>query len=111
MKAALTILVLLSLAGYGLSLKCATCVAESCDGQSREMQCPSAPGVTATCATYKTKEGLFTKTCGTTTLCDGTLNLGFTDIKCCDSDMCNSSAKLKMNLAITFCLVLLKLFF
>ena len=110
MKTAIVILVLLSLAGFCLSLKCPVCVEESCDSQFMTKECPSAPGVTPACSSYKNKEGLFTKTCGTTTLCDGTLNLGFTDIKCCYEDMCNSSSRLGMSFAFVFGLVLLKLF-
>ena len=121
MRTVILTLVLLSLASFGLSLKCPICVDASCNGLSFEQQCPSAPGVTVACATYK-NQGLLTKNCVTKTLCDGTLDLGFEDIKCCYSDMCNSSSKrssssrrnsssrLGMSFAFVFCLVLLKLF-
>merc|ERR1719402_1003389 len=111
MKTALIIFLLLSLAGFGFSLKCAVCVDQSCEGQSVTLQCPELGGVAAACTTYKNPLGLLTKSCSSKTFCDGTLVIpGNTEIECCYSDMCNSSAKLGMNIAIVFCLVLLKLF-
>merc|ERR1719239_1194454 len=100
MKAALTTLVLLTLAGFALSLKCPTCVDASCDGQSVTTPCQEVGEVTAACATYKNALGLLTKQCVSKTFCDGTLELaGNTEVECCYSDMCNSSSKLGMKLA------------
>ena len=110
MKTVVLTLVLLSLAGFGLSLDCPVCVEESCDGQSVTQKCSEVEGITAACATYTDQLGLLTKNCATKSICDGTLDLGFTDIECCYSDMCNSSSRLGMSFAFVFCLVLLKLF-
>merc|ERR1719239_590491 len=110
MKTAVLTLVLLSLAGFALSLKCAMCVDLSCENHSLEMKCSEIQGVTAACATYKNEIGLLTKNCGTKTLCDGTLDLGYTNVECCFSDMCNSSSRLGMSFAFVFCLILLNLF-
>ena len=110
MKTAVLTLVLFSLAGFALSLKCASCVDSSCENHSLEMKCPEIQGVTAACATYTDQIGLFTKNCASQTVCDGTLDLGFTNVKCCYSDMCNSSSRLGTSFAFVFCLVLLNLF-
>ena len=110
MKSAVLTLVLLSLAGFALSLECSFCVGSLCDGHSLTIECSEVEGVTAACATYTNHVGLLTKNCVTQTLCDGTLDLGYTNVECCYSDMCNSSSRLGTSFAFVFCLVLLNLF-